>query len=691
MAIELSLISAVEVDNKEIDNNDVTASPGNVDTNLQAALLKALKDLESEEPHKAKYFDKDNNSIVEKASASAVSILTRNDALVVSSTPSANVTERVTSTEKPFVLLQKSEGEHKLTISSFEKFKEPEQIDTSATSSFVLSKQDIEKTNHNSKGLSSPINSIEKENKIATRAVFETTTSLTTTSTEESEAKVENVQFFSAPLVAAFTVHQDELGLPNKVESIFKAAVNNQNPTPLTTQEKTKNENLLKNKEQQQYEIQQKQKSLEDQILKLNYNLKQQQLAFQQQFNDQQQNLKYNSVIESQDKINFNHVSKVQEELRLQQQIALQQKQKALEEEIVRLNSKLKQQQLNWQQQVNLQQRNLQQQQNIQQQNLQQQNLQQQNLQQQKLQQQNLQQPNIQLQNFQPLNLQQHNLQQQYVQQQNLKQEKLQQQQQFLLQQEQLRLASRQLSPISHRIPLNLGESVFSTVQQLPIKEAQKFSAPEILTPSSNLLQPSISFNSINEAGQLPLNGQFLPIKGPVNFHSSPIGQPTFQSFSAPALPLSSIVQPNVFQQQLPLVSNIPQGVRILRQETGVGNFGNQAFKQPSNSFSIQKSIVPTQFTESTLIRTNIGQETSNHLEPNRNQHKQNQVPSFSSSVIHPQITELNPGNSRNRFFRSNLESTLVAPGHFYSPYQNNHQWNTFLPNSGGLRGRFFP
>ncbi|KAH1005366.1 hypothetical protein HUJ04_006366 [Dendroctonus ponderosae] len=49
-------------------------------------------------------------------------------------------------------------------------------------------------------------------------------------STEENEAKVEQVQFFSAPLVAAFTVHQDETGHPNKVEPIYK---NDNNIQPL--------------------------------------------------------------------------------------------------------------------------------------------------------------------------------------------------------------------------------------------------------------------------------------------------------------------------------------------------------------------------------------------------------------------------------------------------------------------------
>lgn len=615
LALEVTLLSALEVDNKEIDNNDVSTPPVNLDGNLRRALLKALKELENEETQKPENSDKEN--IFEKASASAVSVLANDNVLLVSSTPTTVISKLATSTQQPLVLLQKSEGEHKLTISTFEKDTDSDQFLTSATSNFAVSKQEQEKSNQNSKIISSSRNLISNENKATAHNVDQTTVGPVKTSTEESEAKVENVQFFSAPLVAAFTVHQDELGLPNKVEQIFKPGAINEISTTVRSQEILKNEDPTKIQEQlrlKQLQLQQKQQDLEDEIAKLNVNVQQeQQLPLQQHVNFRQHFIPNPPVISTQEKSHVDDVAKFQNQLELEQRQIFQQKQKALEEEVLRANLNLKhQQQLAFQQQLKIQQQN------------------------------------------------------------------------FLLQQEQLRLRAIQ-SPSPPNPVLSVGQSVFSTVQQLPTKEAQQFNGPQ----STISLLPSITFNPLVEAGKLPVNAQFLPIKGPGNFHASPTIQPVFQKFSSSSQLFPNFIPSNNFQQQqLPLVSNNIQGTRFFRHETGVGNFDNKGFNQPSSTFSIQKSIQSPQITETNFVRHTVNPFISNHLELPRHHSQHKQFFPSSNSFSTPQFSDSTSQTPRNRFFRSNLESSFNAPSSFHGSRSNTDQIGNLLFTSGALRGK---
>lgn len=588
--LTLELLSALEIDNKEIDNNDVSASTvGNLDTNLRKALLKALKDLENEENQSSETSQNVGDRIIEKAFASSVSILANDKSVIISSTPSS-ITPKEQTTDKVDVVFQKSEGEHRLTISSYENDTEAEQFITSASNNFAQSRQNQQHTLQNSKSSSPAFNLIDSSLKVSTPAATETTTVTTTTSTEESQAKVDHVQFFSAPLVAAFTVHQDEHGLPNKVEPLFKQAIENQNVTSIQSQKSTGIDDQQLGI-QEQYELQLKQKALELQIQRLNANLQQQQQLAFQQLNFQQQQLSQ-ALARSPNQQN-NDVSSTQH-LRLQQQIGIQ-KQKALEEELQR-----------------------------------------------------------------------------------------RQQQLVLQQQGQLRFNSNQISTTRKPNILINTASGLNSVQQLPTKEPQQFK--NIRKPSIISIQPSISFNPLLDAESLPLNAQFVPVKGPVNFLSSPILYPVFQTLSPPPQTLPSLIQPTFFQQQLPLVSTGLQGNRFLRQESGVGNFGNKGFNQQPNSFSIQKSVQPIQVPSLTFVRNSIGPGFSNHLEPVRSQSQNNQFFSSSSSFGPLQFNESNSPNTRNRFFRSNIESTFRTPGNFHGA---RHDYlGNLIHNTGALRGK---
>lgn len=211
--------------------------------------MKALTELENEANNEGNRQDF-GEKVVEKASASAVSIYTKTDNSddIVTTT----VKDHILSTEAPetatsyAVVVQKSDGiEQKAEVN--------EQIQTSASNSFQTPKKYVTKS-------------------------VETTTSTTTpaTTTEESQAKVEDVQFFSAPLVAAFTVHQDETGVAKKVEPIYKT----------TKKPETNKENVAKlpppaTFDQERFAIQQKR--LEQEIAYLKQQQQQQEQLLKQQ------------------------------------------------------------------------------------------------------------------------------------------------------------------------------------------------------------------------------------------------------------------------------------------------------------------------------------------------------------------------------------------------------------------------
>ncbi|KAB0800503.1 hypothetical protein PPYR_06243 [Photinus pyralis] len=118
----------------------------------------------------------------------------------------------------------------------------------------------------------------------ATTARPTTTTPVITTSTEENEAKVESLQFFSAPLVAAFTVHQDALGVPKSVEPILK----DESLTTIT--EKELEEKRLKELEEiQRKEAEEKRK--EDEVKLQQYLRSLEQIRVQQELEVKQKSL----------------------------------------------------------------------------------------------------------------------------------------------------------------------------------------------------------------------------------------------------------------------------------------------------------------------------------------------------------------------------------------------------------------
>ncbi|RZC31859.1 uncharacterized protein BDFB_002220, partial [Asbolus verrucosus] len=188
---------------KEDESNEVTPPhpPVKLDSNLRRALLKALTELENEENEKNSRLDT-REKIIEKASASALSFVASTDS-------SSSVEKLSTTTAKPIVVIQRSNGLQHRPITTIEKFgidpvSDAEQILTSASSSFSSNKFPFTKTETQaSSNLLS--NNLKSTAKFVRPVKTETTTVTTTTSTEESEAKVEDVQFFSAPLVAAFT------------------------------------------------------------------------------------------------------------------------------------------------------------------------------------------------------------------------------------------------------------------------------------------------------------------------------------------------------------------------------------------------------------------------------------------------------------------------------------------------------
>lgn len=274
---------------KEEEINEVTPPrklTANLDANLRRALLKALTELENEENEKKQqslqslpHLDT-SDKIVEKASASALSFFASTE----SSIDRSSTTEE--TTPKPIVVIQKSHGLQHKPITSLEKYSENEheQILTSASSSFTSSsdKYTFAKTDKPN------INLVSKEVKTTTTFTKPVDVTTVSTTTEESQAKVEDVQFFSAPLVAAFTVHQDERGLPKSVEPIFRPKI----------EQKKKQESVTQEPFRTQLALQEKQRALEAEILRLkqqqqqqNYVIRQQQIYHQQQLQLQKQKI----------------------------------------------------------------------------------------------------------------------------------------------------------------------------------------------------------------------------------------------------------------------------------------------------------------------------------------------------------------------------------------------------------------
>ncbi|XP_018564189.1 putative uncharacterized protein DDB_G0291608 [Anoplophora glabripennis] len=558
---------------EEDDTNEVSVTPPsiNLNVNFRKALLKALIELENEDNNDNP--DEDSEKIVEKASASALSVFTNSEGVSTTSTSAKPITKKTAESPVSSILVQRSQAVQQSPITTFEKeeldpFNDAEQILTSASSSFTLPDTNSLRSDGESRSINKIVPNIVKYDKLTTTEFnkIESTTTTPTSSTEESEAKAEEVQFFSAPLVVAFTVHQDEQGVPKKVESILRPE-----------QKKQQEENILQR---------------ESKLTK-------------------------------------------PEKIQVDSQLEFQQKQKLLEQEILRLNLNLKQQQL-----------------------------------------------------------------------QNQRQQEL-----FLRQQqEQLRLRNnaQPFLPIANPTfkqfngEVNTEKPIVNQFiqfgQSLPTKPAQPFNADTTNNNSGVTLVSSVAYNPIIEAGKLPLNAQVLPVRGPINFHTPIIQTAGFQQFhSIPQatslvntlnqLPIS---HPQIFvteqEKRVPLVNtfhqlpiNQPQfivtdqGKRTFRQEVGTGNYLNNDPNRISQSFSIQKSVQPT---NSQPINPNFTQyfNTFSLAQPQ-------QVNRIFRSSLEGTLTAPPQQVQSNRFFRSNLG----PPSNFNHPQNNNYQLSNLLYNSGAL------
>ncbi|XP_018321384.1 uncharacterized protein LOC108734351 isoform X2 [Agrilus planipennis] len=303
----LLLVILQSVSKCEQVSNDIISKSLNTksDANLRRALLKALQELENEDKKDASN-DNYEEKTLQKAKASIVSVITDSfgNSRSITATPSPSYVRYVTKAPQNDNISLHLSSKLKLA-------KEGEtesNLLTSASQNIVFSGIDNKISEQHTRSAINRGNNnlIVSSEKIPKKDTFRayttrstTTTSTTTTiqpptsSTEEHEAKVEDVQFFQAPLVAAFTVHQDEKGLPKKVEAIYKPSTE----SPLDKQ--SKNDQLKKNLyAQQQQEItrlqlalQLKQEALKQQLLGFpNQDLlyRQQQLLREQQLTNEE-------------------------------------------------------------------------------------------------------------------------------------------------------------------------------------------------------------------------------------------------------------------------------------------------------------------------------------------------------------------------------------------------------------------
>lgn len=587
----LSIVSAKEEELNEI--NPVKQPPINLDTNLRRALLKALTELENEENAKSKepsplrinlpHLDT-SDKIVEKAAASALSYFTSTGSSTSTENPQVTATEETTPSQ--VYIIQRSRGVQHKPITTIEHLNvDSEQILTSASSSFTSSsKFTNSKNDGQARNVGSDKNSLSKQGKPVTkRPKIETTTVITTTtSTEESEAKVEDVQFFSAPLVAAFTVHQDESGVPRSVEPIYKpvqkieAKTTTKQPKFLPTQEpSTEKPTSLPSHQQEQiknqYLLQEKQRLLEEEILRLkqqqlhqNYLIRQQQILHEQQLQLQKQKL-----LEEQKRIQSN-----------QQQFV----------PLVNSNQFNNQQSNQLRSEFN----------------------------------------NNSARNNHLTPLASSNFVNQFNNQQSSQTRNEQN--------------NNRNNQFSSSVPLVVNPKFINNQQQQQQQQTQLstgFNNNSRLKGSLVSFQPSITFSN-PQFGQLPLNGQILPVKDAGDFRSPVITQ-DFRPFKyvAQQQPPLPTTLPNFNQNfnsipQPAITLLAPKHNRVFRQESDTGNFGTSSSNNENVNF----------------FNTNLRQQLPN-----------------------------------NRFFRSNQESTFTSNFNRIEPPAVNQQLNSLLFNSGIIRG----
>ncbi|KAF2881536.1 hypothetical protein ILUMI_24639 [Ignelater luminosus] len=283
-------------DTNEISEKQLSTK---LDANLRKALLKALNELETDNKSKldqglrqtlkpVNSFSVDSilpnsfvNGVFQKAPASTISIIAQS-----ASSTTEKINTAPNTSEKSIVVVQQSSGVQHRPITSFVptitpnfySINDSEQIIASASSSFTGSskfqslKNDLSQERSVSDRVSKNLVSLTEKSRIS-KPEITTTTPIITSSTEESEAKAEDVQFFAAPLVAAFTVHQDEQGLPKKQEQLriqhdLEAKQRVLEQQIRTLQQQQQHQDYLLRQQQLLHEqnlLQQRQKILEDQ------------------------------------------------------------------------------------------------------------------------------------------------------------------------------------------------------------------------------------------------------------------------------------------------------------------------------------------------------------------------------------------------------------------------------------------
>lgn len=387
-----------------------------------------------------------------------------------------------------------------------------------------------------------------------------------------SKVKAEDVQFIHAPLVAAFTVQQDDKGLPQKVIPLFGAKHKNNKPSvPLHNSASVNTVRSIQSSIRNPVQtFQEEQQALEKQIRLLQEQRKQEEEKLRQQLIAQEQ-LKKQFLLQQlpfqQGSIRFNNENTILNDKKpsFEQQVAQQQiaQQQLLQQQQITHLPLTQQSSFNFTSSKDVQ---IHKAQSLPVQN---------SFKTESIQQNVVVNPSV------PANVASQNVQIQKAQTQNLPT-----QNSFLTE-------SKQTHPLRPLVPSQL-------IQSVQVQPSLSFQ-PNRFTSGIVLNGQNLPYNELYFAGQQP------PIKEAVNFQQSQ------------QVPFFTSPQTNVFQQQLPLQfsqhtfnndnliqdlriqlppfpPNHPQSSRVFRHESQTGNFGINDFSNRNrfNHFnSIQNQFSP--------------------------------------------------------------------------------------------------
>lgn len=306
---------------------EIPPAPVKLDKTLRQALLKALTELETEEEHKdederllvsnvEKSFDEvvkknlnKNMGVISKASFSfdkfpgdeetsneeklKNSSFSDSKKYVPSSSPAMTIEKANRDEARSFHVHNVIVPDKNPTTYSSRKESKAEQLEarslkTSSVSSSVNKVESItfkpitqisESLAHSASNGIASANALVTPKPTASSLTLAPKSNATTLSANKEKAKAEEVKIFQAPLVAAFTVQQDELGIPKSVVPIYRPSGDGQ---ALTLQEQLEFKQKLL--EQQLAELQQQQ------IQQTQFLVRQRQL-YEQQLRQKQQQL----------------------------------------------------------------------------------------------------------------------------------------------------------------------------------------------------------------------------------------------------------------------------------------------------------------------------------------------------------------------------------------------------------------